>query len=411
MSQSRKMKFGRYDYAAFSCFTGYACCSVVVPVVLIELARSLNFPLTDGGMGAGGALQLGRSIPMVFAMLFCGFAAGRWGKVPTLGVSLLIMAAGIMLASAAPAYGLLFLAVAIAGLGEGVIEGLATPVVQDLHEHEEPGRYINFAHSFWSIGVVVTVLAAGALLSWGVSWRFILLLAGVLALVPALLFLLPSRGARHPDKPEKLHWTTVWGHATTLMKQSRFWLFFAAMILAGGGEFCLTFWVSSFIRIDYAGSPWLGGLGTAVFAGGMIVGRMVSGFLVGQRRLRDLILWMAAAGTLLSLFPPLLHSIWILCAALLHRHRHRAVLAEHPELLCGPDSGRFDDDLHPALLCRSTRLRPLRLADGGGGGSLRIACQFLPGARLFRPARSADRRRMAAAAPESPVTAEKRMCA
>ncbi len=312
MSQNRKMKFGRYDYAAFSCFTGYACCSVVVPVVLIELARSLNFPLTDGGMGAGGALQLGRSIPMVFAMLFCGFAAGRWGKVPTLGVSLLIMAAGIMLASAAPVYGLLFLAVAIAGLGEGVVEGLATPVVQDLHEHEEPGRYINFAHSFWSIGVVVTVLAAGALLSWGVSWRLILLLAGVLALVPALLFLLPSRGARHPDKPEKLHWTTVWGHATTLMKQPRFWLFFAAMVLAGGGEFCLTFWVSSFIRIDYAGSPWLGGLGTAVFAGGMIVGRMVSGFLVSQQRLRDLILWMAGAGTLLALFPPLLHSIWIL---------------------------------------------------------------------------------------------------
>ena len=91
MSQSRKMKFGRYDYAAFSCFTGYACCSVVVPVVLIELARSLNFPLTDGGMGAGGALQLGRSIPMVFAMLFCGFAAGRWGKVPTLLLGTLLI--------------------------------------------------------------------------------------------------------------------------------------------------------------------------------------------------------------------------------------------------------------------------------------------------------------------------------
>ena len=80
MSQSRKMKFGRYDYAAFSCFTGYACCSVVVPVVLIELARSLNFPLTDGGMGAGGALQLGRSIPMVFAMLFCGEKAWYTGN-------------------------------------------------------------------------------------------------------------------------------------------------------------------------------------------------------------------------------------------------------------------------------------------------------------------------------------------
>ncbi|UKI31792.1 MAG: MFS transporter [Lentisphaeria bacterium] len=406
------MKFGRYDYAAFSCFTGYACCSVVVPVVLIELARSLNFPLTDGGMGAGGALQLGRSIPMVFAMLFCGFAAGRWGKVPTLGVSLLIMAAGIMLASAAPAYGLLFLAVAIAGLGEGVIEGLATPVVQDLHEHEEPGRYINFAHSFWSIGVVVTVLAAGALLSWGVSWRFILLLAGVLALVPALLFLLPSRGARHPDKPEKLHWTTVWGHATALMKQSRFWLFFR------GDDPRRRRGVLSHLLGLELHPDRLCGFAVAGRTGYRGIRRRhdcrTHGLRISRRPAappgfdpldgggRDASLALPAAAPF-DLDP--------LRAALLHRHRHRAVLAEHPELLCGPDSGRFDDDLHPALLCRSTRLRPLRLADGGGGGSLRIACQFLPGARLFRPARSADRRRMAAAAPESPVTAEKRMCA
>ena len=158
---AKKMVFGRYDYAAFSCFIAYACCSLVVPVCLVQLAQSLGFPLGEGGKGAGGALQLGRSIPMVAAMLFCGFAAGRWGKVRSLGVAMVLMSVGIGLAAIAPAYGLLFAAVAVAGLGEGVVEGLATPVIQDLHIDDEPGRYINFSHSFWSVGVVGTVMLAG----------------------------------------------------------------------------------------------------------------------------------------------------------------------------------------------------------------------------------------------------------
>ena len=188
---AKKMVFGRYDYAAFSCFMAYACCSLVVPVCLVQLAQSLGFPLGEGGKGAGGALQLGRSIPMVAAMLFCGFAAGRWGKVRSLGVAMVLMSVGIGLAAIAPAYGLLFAAVAVAGLGEGVVEGLATPVIQDLHIDDEPGRYINFSHSFWSVGVVGTVMLAGLLLYCGVSWRFVLAGACVISLVPAFLFLLP----------------------------------------------------------------------------------------------------------------------------------------------------------------------------------------------------------------------------
>ena len=237
---AKKMVFGRYDYAAFSCFMAYACCSLVVPVCLVQLAQSLGFPLGEGGKGAGGALQLGRSIPMVAAMLFCGFAAGRWGKVRSLGVAMLLYC--------------------------------------------------------------------------GVSWRFVLAGACVISLVPAFLFLLPYHGPQKPDRQEQLHWTTVSGHALELVKTPRFWLFFTAMFLAGGGEFCLTFWVSSFIQLDYSASALMGGLGTAFFAGGMIVGRMVSGFLVSQEKLRHLVVGCAVAGTLLGLFPPLLSAdmIWIL---------------------------------------------------------------------------------------------------
>jgi len=87
MKQSRRLVFGRFDHATFLSFFHYAAGSVVVPIVLISLARELGFSLEEGGMTAGGALQLGRTITMMVTMLLCGFVAGRWGKRRTFGYS------------------------------------------------------------------------------------------------------------------------------------------------------------------------------------------------------------------------------------------------------------------------------------------------------------------------------------
>ncbi len=303
---SRRMVFGRYDYAGFLSFAAYACCSVVIPLVLYRMAPELDFPLEDGGMAAGGALQLGRSIPMVAAMLLCGFVAGRWGKYSTLGASLLIMGLGILLAAVSPWYGLVFAAVAMAGLGEGVIEGLATPFIQDLHP-VEPGRYINFTHSFWSVGVLGMVTVSGLLLYWGVSWRWIVGVAGGATVIPALLLLLPDRrpGAR-PGSGEAVRSAEVWKHTMEILRRPRFWLFFAAMFVAGGGEFSLTFWVTSYIKIDYASSERVAAFATGCFAVGMIAGRMGWGYLVGQNHLKQLVVYSAVAGTLICSVLPLL---------------------------------------------------------------------------------------------------------
>ena len=57
-----KLKFGRYDFACQSAFAGYAMCSLSIPVSLVFIGQSLNFPLDSGGMSAGGMLHLTRSI-------------------------------------------------------------------------------------------------------------------------------------------------------------------------------------------------------------------------------------------------------------------------------------------------------------------------------------------------------------
>jgi MFS family permease len=305
------MSFGRYDIAAFMSFFAYAAGSVVIPVALVEVAEDLGFPLAAGGMTAGGALHFGRTLPMVAALLGCGFAAGRWGKRRTFGWSVLVMGLGMAGCAVAPVYSMLFLALMLAGIGEGTVEGLATPFVQDLHP-DEPGRYINFTHGFWSIGVLVTVLASGALLSLGVSWRLLTGAVAALALIPAWLLLRPSRGGRgYPDHPEPIHWTTVHEHAVRILRRPRFWLFFAAMFVAGGGEFCLTFWCASYIQLNFTGAAWAGGLGTASFAAGMVLGRTGWGYLIKQHQLRRLIILSALAGTAISLAFPVLTHLWL----------------------------------------------------------------------------------------------------
>jgi len=306
------MKFGRYDVAAFSSYFAYASCSVVFPIALVALAVDLGFDLEAGGMTAGGALPLASIVPMIVTMLLCGFLAARWGKRPTMGAAVALMGLGILLCAFAPVYGVLFLALMIAGTGQGVLEGLATPFVQALHP-EEPGRYINFAHGFWSVGVLVSVLVTGGLISLGVPWRLLVAGTACLAFVAALLILLPAKGAAaYPEHQEPLPWQTVWSHAKQILTTPRFWLFYAAMFLAGGGEFSLTYWTASYVQLNLQAAAWAGGVATACFAGGMFIGRLGWGCLIRQHQLSRLILWSGLGGAAVTCLIPSLTDLWLL---------------------------------------------------------------------------------------------------
>lgn len=313
---AQRMVFGRYDYASFCAFIAYAAGSVVVPVSLVSLARELGFQLERGGLAAGGALHLGRTLAMVASLLLSGFWAGRWGKRRTFGGAVLLMGLGMGLCALAPAYGFVFLALVVAGLGEGVIEGLCTPFVQDLHP-EEPGRYINFSHAFWSIGVLGTVLISGALLSHNVSWRLITGGVAAFALLPALLLLGPEQAERaYPEHPHRLDRAVVWNQMRGILRLPGFWRYFAAMFVAGGGEFCITFWCASYLQLHFAASAWIGGVGTACFAAGMVLGRTAAAYWLRQQHLKALIIGSALAGTAITLCLPLSASVGLFLALL-----------------------------------------------------------------------------------------------
>lgn len=292
-----KLHFGRYDYAGYFAFIVYAMCSLSIPLVLVAMGKDLNFPLDDGGMAAGGLLHLFRSIALFVALLFCGMIGGRIGKRRTMGMAVILMGTGIFLCSLSPVYFLLIPFLLIAGFGEGICEGMATPFVQELHT-DAPERYVNIAHSMWSVGIFFCVIVAGALLTLGISWRIILLVCGCLGFLSGIFFLWKENPAKkYPESNHKDDPADIWRYSIAIAKSGRFWTYCAGMFMGAGAEYCLTFWAAAYLQLTFHASAWVAGAGTAAIAAGMFLGRVGFGFFARREYLKHILLG-ASLGTI-----------------------------------------------------------------------------------------------------------------
>jgi len=295
-----KLRFGRYDYACFFAFASYAFSSLVIPLTLVEIGRDLHFPLDAGGMGVGGFLHICRSITMMILLLLCGVMANWLGKRRSMGLSMLIMGCGVMLCSFTTAYWMIIPCVLLAGVGEGICEGLATPFVNDLHV-KEPGAYVNIAHSFWSVGTVGAVVFTGVLHSLGASWRGVVAFCGLLAVASSVGFLWRENPASpYPEVPAEKQ-SGVWELSKPIFASWRFWLYCLCMLIGAGAEFGLTFWSAAFIQLNFNTGVWPGVLGTAALGAGMFTGRYAYGRFVPQEKLYQLLLAASFTGVPVSM--------------------------------------------------------------------------------------------------------------
>ena len=291
----QNLRFGRFDYAAFAAFTVYSLCSLAVPLMIVDMGRSLNFPLDGGGMSAGGFLQTVRSAFMIVTLLSCGLLASRIGKRLSIGISLFFCGAGMLCCAFSGSFAMLIPGLILAGLGEGVCEGLLTPFIQDLHP-ASPERYVNIGHAFWSVGILCAVLGVGGLLGLGLDWRPVLAASGLAAAAAGGLFMRKGReetrrSAGSSDIPYQLKQTRA------ILREPRFWLFSAGMFFGAGAEFGLTFWSAAFMALTFGTGAFASGLGTGAIAAGMFCGRTVFGYLAKPGNLTKILLG-ASAGTI-----------------------------------------------------------------------------------------------------------------
>lgn len=247
-------------------------------------------------MSNGGFLQIARGAAMVVSLVCCGIVGAFFGKRKTMGLSMLLMGGGILACSLSQSFIWMLPFLALAGLGEGICEGMATPFVNDLHEKDQAG-YVSIAHSFWSVGIGISVVLAGALIATGFNWRWIVAASGVFSILVSLMFFWKERkGMEYPETRTQNKGGDVWRQTRQIVRHPRFWVYCLGMFIGAGAEFCLTFWSASFIRLHFNTSVWGAGLGTACLAFGMFLGRSGYGKFVPESKQPHLLVIAATCG-------------------------------------------------------------------------------------------------------------------
>ena len=275
----------RLDIAGSIALMSYAASVVLTPMCLLQMADEISFNLAGGG-----GIEAARTGIILVTLFVCGVIAARWGKPRSIAGGLLLMAAGMWSLSFFQVYAGIILAMVIIGFGSGIVEALVNPLIQDIHP-EGTSKALTIVNAFFSLGILVSVLVSGLLLTWGVSWRVLFRIIGTICGGSALLFLPGSRSAPATGGSSSLRdWLSCLG-------QPIFWLLASAILLGGACEAAFTFWTASYIQIHFSALPSAAGFGTALFAGGMFTGRIgISRFTGTMKRDRNLLIISATLG-------------------------------------------------------------------------------------------------------------------
>ena len=282
-----------------------AMMSLAIGLNLLPVFLTTLQPLYGGADGLSKE-QLGRLGAAAFSGLVAGILitgplADRWGAKPFVLLSNALIAASLAALAFAPGYGALAAGLFVLGFGAGILDMVLSPVVSVLN----PGRRaaaLNWLHSFYCVGAVVTVVAGSLALRAGLGWR-----GSCLVLLPLPLGLfLAFLGQRFPALASDTGRLPL----RAVLRERWFQVALAAIFLGGATELGMAQWLPAYAEGALGFSAWTGGMALVAFSVAMALGRMVIGVLGTRMNSFQIMAWgcglsviLFVAGSYLPLAP------------------------------------------------------------------------------------------------------------
>ena len=239
----------------------------LLPVFLTHLSERF------GGASGLAAEQLGRLgaagfFGLVIGIVITGPLADRWGAKPFAQLGNGLIALSLLGLAFAPTYEMLAIGLVVLGLGAGILDMVLSPVVAALNP-ERRAAAMNWLHSYYCVGAVVTILVGTVLLRLGFGWRM-----ACLALAPLPLLLIIGFAPRaFPSMAVEGTRTRV----RDLLRRGWFLLALAAIFLGGATELGMAQWLPAYAETSLGFPAWIGGTSLLLFSVAMALGRIVVG--------------------------------------------------------------------------------------------------------------------------------------
>ncbi|MBV9877208.1 MAG: MFS transporter [Verrucomicrobia bacterium] len=238
----------------------------LLPVFLNSLRESFGTTLlTLEQLGRLGALAF---TGLCVGIVVTGPLVDRWGAKLFVQIGNVLIAISLVGMIFVPTYTTLGFAVFVLGLGAGILDMVLSPVVAALNPDNRSSA-MNWLHSFYCVGAVVTISAGTVVLQMGWGWRTACF---VLLPLPLALFGLFARMIFPSIVSDEKGRTFG-----TILKQKWFLGAMVAIFLGGATELGMAQWLPAYAESALGFPQWISGIGLLLFSVAMAAGRMLVG--------------------------------------------------------------------------------------------------------------------------------------
>jgi fucose permease len=178
----------------FLMFAMFAMTTDSVGIIIPEIIKTFGLSLT-----AAGAFQYATMGGIALAGFFLGHLADRYGRKATIVAGLTLFAAASYLFIASNSFGIFCVLMALSGAAIGVFKTGALALIGDISKSTaEHTAIMNTVEGFFGIGSILGPAILAHLLSRGVSWQWLYVIAGSMC----LLLIVTALRVRYPVRTE-----------------------------------------------------------------------------------------------------------------------------------------------------------------------------------------------------------------
>ena len=263
---------GTFMFGVFSAFWG-----MIVPEI-------------EKKVGKAATILLANSVGLVIGSILSGPVIDQLGIKVALAAGIGLVAVGVFVLGRINSMAPGFVMALLVGIGGSAIVTGANALVQDIATTDAArGLWGNVINNFFAVGAFVAPIVLARLIAGGTKLQQIATILGVICALGFVYFLFVE------FPPPKAGGSSLTAGAGQVMSQPLFWILGAMLLLYVGCEGTVWYWLNKYLTQTLKFTAQAAGTTVSLFAIGIIAGRIVSSYLLGQSLVAPLVLTLAGS--------------------------------------------------------------------------------------------------------------------